>query len=421
MRHLFIVDPLPRLLVDADTSIAFMREASRRGHEVWTTQVDDLRVGEGGRPHARAAETFVKDGEPWYELGRQALEACDAFDVVWMRKDPPVDLDFIQAVRLLTLVGPPALVVNDPFGLLAIEEKLFVLRFPELAPPTIVSRDRAELLAFCERLGGEMIVKPIGGSGGEGVFHIVRDDRNLRARQRLWQHQVPFFDVVGWVLGLAGLAPGMRVLDAGCGNGAYLRALAGYPVRAAGCDLSAGMLRAVPYPALFCADVAALPVRDGSFDVVLAAHMLYHVPDRRAAVGELRRVLVPAGVCIAVTNGADHLRPLRALVERAARKGTPGWSMQAATQAFTTQNATAQLSHAFASVTLVRPARQPPVVIRDASVVADYVASWAGFYQDQVARPWADVVADVRQEVQAVIDGEGTFTASGDLVAFVCR
>ena len=172
------------------------------------------------------------------------------------------------------------------------------------------------------------------------------DDRNLYARQRLWQHQVPFFDAVGWVLGLAGLAPGMRVLDAGCGNGAYLRALADYPVRAAGCDLSAGMLRAVRYPALFCADVAALPLRDGSFDVVLAAHMLYHVPDRRAAVSELRRVLVPAGVCIAVTNGGDHLRPLRALVERAARKGTPGWSMQAATQAFTAENATAQLGHA---------------------------------------------------------------------------
>jgi hypothetical protein len=138
-------------------------------------------------------------------------------------------------------------------------------------------------------------------------------------------------------------------------------------------------------------------------------------------VSELRRVLVPAGVCIAVTNGSDHLRPLRALVERAARKETPGWSMQAATQAFTAENATAQLGHAFASVTLVRPARQPPVVIRDASVVADFVASWAGFYQDQVARSWADIVAEVRQEVQAVIDREGAFIASGDLAAFVCR
>jgi glutathione synthase len=181
MRHLFIVDPLPRLLVAQDTSIAFMREAARRGHGVWTAQVEQLAVGEGGRPHALAAETFVKESDDWYELGAQAIEACDAFDVVWMRKDPPVDLDFVQAVQLLALVAPRTLVVNDPFGLLTIEEKLFVLRFPDLAPPTIVSRDRGELLAFCERLGGEMILKPIGACGGEGVFHIARDDRNLGA------------------------------------------------------------------------------------------------------------------------------------------------------------------------------------------------------------------------------------------------
>ena len=125
--------------------------------------------------------------------------------------------------------------------------------------------------------------------------------------------------------------------------------------------------------------------------------------------------------CIAVTNGGDHLRPRRVMVESAAREGTPGWSMQAATRAFKAENAAAQLGHAFASVTLVRPTRQPPVVIRDASVVADYVASWASFHQDKVARPWADVVADVRQQVQDAIDRDGTFTASGDLAAFVRR
>jgi SAM-dependent methyltransferase len=247
------------------------------------------------------------------------------------------------------------------------------------------------------------------------------DDRNLRARQRLWQQQVPFFDVVGWVLGLAGLWSGMRVLDAGCGNGQYLRALAAYPVQAAGCDLSVGMLRSAPRRALFCADVAALPVRGGAFDVVLAAHMLYHVPDRRTAVRELRRVLAPGGICVAVTNGAKHLRPLRGLVERAARGAAPGWHMEPATRAFTAENAAPQLGEAFGSVTCIRPARQAPVVIRDATVAADYVASWAGFYQDQVPRPWADVVTEVRQKVQAVIDREGAFTVSGDLAAFVCR
>jgi ubiquinone/menaquinone biosynthesis C-methylase UbiE len=129
------------------------------------------------------------------------------------------------------------------------------------------------------------------------------DDRNLSARQRLWRYQDPYFDIVGWVVRLAGLSPGQRVLDTGCGNGEYLRALAQIPVRAAGCDLSLGMLRPLAHRPLVNADVAALPVRDGAVDAVLAVHMLYHVPDRQAAVRELRRVLRPGGVCVAVTNG----------------------------------------------------------------------------------------------------------------------
>jgi SAM-dependent methyltransferase len=116
---------------------------------------------------------------------------------------------------------------------------------------------------------------------------------------------------VGWILDLAGLSLGMRVLDAGCGNGVYLRALVGRAMRAAGCDLSMGMLRQATHPAVLCADVAALPVHDGAFDVVPAVHMLYHVPGREAAVRELRRVLAPGGVCIAVTNGARALLSLR--------------------------------------------------------------------------------------------------------------
>jgi SAM-dependent methyltransferase len=119
------------------------------------------------------------------------------------------------------------------------------------------------------------------------------DDRPLSARQRLWQCQVPFFDIAAWVLDLARLVPGMRVLDAGCGNGVYLRALRERRVNALGCDLSPGMLRVTAHLAVINADVTALPVRDDAFDVVFAAHLLDLVPDRRAAVRELRRVLAP--------------------------------------------------------------------------------------------------------------------------------
>jgi ubiquinone/menaquinone biosynthesis C-methylase UbiE len=137
------------------------------------------------------------------------------------------------------------------------------------------------------------------------------DDRNLSARQRLWRCQVPFFEFTGWVLDLAGLVPGMAVLDAGCGNGVYLRAVRERRATAVGCDLSLGMLRGVyraPGSALVNADVTALPVRDGAFDVVLAGHLLDLVPDRGRAVRELRRALAAGGTCVAVTTGAQHLR-----------------------------------------------------------------------------------------------------------------
>jgi SAM-dependent methyltransferase len=245
------------------------------------------------------------------------------------------------------------------------------------------------------------------------------DDRNLRARQRLWRCQVPAFDTVGWVLDLAELVPGMRVLDAGCGNGLYLPALRQRRVSAVGCDLAPGMLRGLTHPALITADVTALPVQDHVFDVVLAAHLLDLVPDRRTAISELRRVLAPGGTCVAVTNGTQHLRSLREVIERAAR--TPGWRMHAPTgSAFTLENAATQLATAFPDLTCVRPP-STTVVITDASVAADYVTSLAGYYQPQVARPWHDIAQDVRQQVQAIIDTRGEFRTAGDLAALICR
>jgi len=97
------------------------------------------------------------------------------------------------------------------------------------------------------------------------------------------------------------------------------------------------------------------------------------------------------------------------------------WRMEPVTSPFRAENAAAQLGAAFISVSCLRPTRQPPVVIRDAAVAADYVASWASFYQDQVNRPWPEVVEDVRRHLQAVIDRDGAFVTSGDLAAFVCR
>ncbi|MHB8449426.1 MAG: class I SAM-dependent methyltransferase [Mycobacteriales bacterium] len=247
-------------------------------------------------------------------------------------------------------------------------------------------------------------------------------DANLCARQRLWRCQDPTFDLAGWAVGLARLWPGAQVLDVGCGNGTYLSVLAARQVRAVGVDLSLGMLRVAGHAAVVNADAVALPFADGAFDAVLAPHMLYHVADRSAAVHELRRVLTPGGSLVAVTNGAAHTATLRSLVEEIIAATNPGWRMlDWATQSFSLENGAAQLGTAFASVSCVRPAESGPVVVRDAAVIADYVASVADHYQDQVDRPWSEVVAEVRRKAQAVIDRDGAFIVTGDVGAFVCR
>lgn len=139
------------------------------------------------------------------------------------------------------------------------------------------------------------------------------------------------FDIVGWVLEAAGLhvESTARVLDVGCGDGAYLTRLRTQRVDAVGCDLSLGMLAAsAPHQPLVNADVTALPFMSSAFDVVLAPHMLYHVGDREAATSQMRRVLRPGGRCVLMTNGQDHMKSLRTLIERAVQVATPGWEMR---------------------------------------------------------------------------------------------
>jgi glutathione synthase len=180
MRHLFIVDPLPGLNPDADTSVVFMRDAARRGHELATCGVGDLSVGPGGRTQANWVDTRAREGRDWYTLGASGTSELGAFDVVWMRKDPPYDLNYFFVTHLLDLVSPKTLVVNSPRGLREVTEKLFILRFPDVCPESLVSRNIKELLAFREKLGGEMIIKPLDGCGGEGVFHLTKEDRNVQ-------------------------------------------------------------------------------------------------------------------------------------------------------------------------------------------------------------------------------------------------
>lgn len=244
-------------------------------------------------------------------------------------------------------------------------------------------------------------------------------DRNLAARQRLWEHQEPAFDVVAWTLRLAEVGAAVRVLDVGCGNGRYLDVMAAAGVAAVGCDLSAGMLRSASAHRVVAADAMALPFASGRFDVVLAPHMLYHVADRRAAARELRRVLAPGGRCVVVANGAGHLGSLRALVEAAVDQ--PGWKWaDRLAAAFSLENGGDQLADAFDQVACVRPANPGRAVVTDAEVIAGYVASVADHYGQDLPRGWDRVVDAVRSEASRVIEACGSFVVEGDVGAFVC-
>jgi glutathione synthase len=139
----------------------------------------DLAV-DGGRAIARVRPASVRrESGDHYALGPEAtIVLDDGADVVLQRKDPPVDEEYVTATQILGLCRR-AVVLNRPAGILAANEKLYATQFPELMTETIVTRQVANLVDFMAKVGGDMIVKPLGGRGGEGIFHLRHDDRNL--------------------------------------------------------------------------------------------------------------------------------------------------------------------------------------------------------------------------------------------------
>jgi glutathione synthase len=175
----FVMDPLESIDIDADTSFVLMLEAQGRGHRVLFVDPRDLAVSEGRVEALARSVTLRREAGRHADLGpprRIALD--DDVDVVFQRKDPPVDAEYVVATQILTLCRR-ALVLNRPEGILAANEKLYTLHFADLMPETLVARRIPQLVDFMAKLGGEMIVKPLEGRGGEGIFHVRHDDRNL--------------------------------------------------------------------------------------------------------------------------------------------------------------------------------------------------------------------------------------------------
>ena len=181
----FQMDPIEGVDIDADSSFALALEAMRRGHRLFHYLPTDLSY-DRGRVIARTRPMTVRR-EPGNHatLGEADVLDVAALDVVLMRQDPPFDMAYIGATHLLEQVHPGTLVVNDPVSVRNAPEKLFVTRFPDLMPPTLITYDAEQIKAFRKEYR-DIIVKPLYGNGGAGVFHVKPDDDNLTSLLELF-------------------------------------------------------------------------------------------------------------------------------------------------------------------------------------------------------------------------------------------
>jgi glutathione synthase len=172
------MDPIERINVASDSTFALMLEAKARGHKLLVYTPDKLSMLDG-KVSAPMREADVRDvvGDH-VTLGEARRVDLKDTNVVLMRQDPPFDLAYITATHLLERVHPGSFVVNDPASVRNAPEKIFVTEFPELMPPTLITRDKAEIEAF-RRQHGEVVMKPLHGHGGASVFKLAREDANF--------------------------------------------------------------------------------------------------------------------------------------------------------------------------------------------------------------------------------------------------
>jgi len=183
------MDPLSSINIDGDSSFALMLEAQSRGHALWHYEVRHLSLTEGQTVGEHRRQRLTARAQPvrvqrvagaHYEFGAEERLDLGTMDVVLMRQDPPFDMAYITATHMLEHIQPGTLVVNDPAAVRNAPEKLLVTHFPDLMPPTLISFDAVAMREF-RATYQDIIVKPLFGNGGAGVFRIKPDDENFGA------------------------------------------------------------------------------------------------------------------------------------------------------------------------------------------------------------------------------------------------
>jgi glutathione synthase len=172
------MDPIDRISIKGDTTFALMLEGQARGHHLSYYHPDTMSMRDS-RVSASVAPVEVRDIEgDHFSLGAFGRRDLTDFDAILMRQDPPFDMHYISATHLLEHIHPKTLVVNDPAHVRNAPEKVFVMNFPDLMPPTMITRDKDEIEAFRAEYG-DIVMKPLYGHGGGAVFRITRNDLNF--------------------------------------------------------------------------------------------------------------------------------------------------------------------------------------------------------------------------------------------------
>lgn len=182
----FQMDPIASVDIDADSTFVLALEAQKRGHTLFHYHPRDLSFREGKLFALVQPLTVRRQHGDHFTLGEAHIIDLSEMDVVLMRQDPPFDMAYITASHLLDHIHPKTLVVNDPTSVRNAPEKLFVTHFPELMPPTLITHNRQEIEAFRQE-HKDIIVKPLYGNGGAGVFHLTPEDENLSSLLEMFE------------------------------------------------------------------------------------------------------------------------------------------------------------------------------------------------------------------------------------------
>lgn len=184
----FQMDPITHVNVNGDSTFDIALECFNRGHELWVYEPRDLSFEDGRvRARARAVEHVQRVQGDHVRLAEPAVLDLHGVDVVFLRQDPPFDMSYITSTHILEHLQPEVLVVNDPRHVRDAPEKLFVTMFEGLMPPTLITSDEKEIRAFFERHNRDIVVKPLFGNGGAGVFRIRETAENLASLVELFQ------------------------------------------------------------------------------------------------------------------------------------------------------------------------------------------------------------------------------------------